>query len=116
MSKIHVLEAENYSYRIAVHFATPTGNNTIGLSWKACALANGDIGSTQLSVGTDPGDITQTEYDSIIAGNTIEIIRFIEVGLSPTNTMVEYIADIKISEFNSKMTNVLKYYGHKIEA
>lgn len=116
MSKIHVLSAYNYFYKIAIHFSTPTGNNTVGLSWKACALSSGDIGSTQLSIGTAPGEITQTEYDSIVGGDTIELIKFIKVGSSPTNTMVENIADILINEFNSNIVVKLKYFGHKIEA
>ena len=74
MSKIHILDSNNnFSYKIVIHFPTPPGVNSVGLTWKACALSNGDIGSTVLEVGTEPGNITQAEYDSIIAGDIIEV-------------------------------------------
>ena len=115
MSKIHILKSDNnQSYEMVVHFDTPTGNNTVGLSWKACGLASGDIGTTVLEVGTGPGDITQTEYDSIIAGDIIEIVRYATVGTSPTNAMIESLADIYITEWQDAMTRILKYYGHII--
>ncbi len=115
MSKCHILESDNnQSYAVVIHFATPTGNNTVGLSWKACGLESGLIGTTILEVGTDPGDITQTEYDDIIAGDIVEIVRTATVGTSPTNAMVEAIADIYISEWNNDTARLLKYYGHTI--
>ena len=40
MAKIHILESNNnFSYKIAIHTATPSGNNAVGLSWKSCALS-----------------------------------------------------------------------------
>jgi hypothetical protein len=37
MSKIHILESDNnYGYKVAIHFATPAGNNAVGKSWKDC--------------------------------------------------------------------------------
>lgn len=116
MSKIHILESNNaFSYKVAIHFPTPIGNNSVGLSWKSCALSAGNTGSTILLVGTEPGNITQTEYDSIIAGDTVEIIESISPGLNPSNAAVEHLVDIYINEWKSCMTHVLKYYGHKIE-
>ena len=116
MSKIHILESDNnHSYKVAIHFATPSGTNSASMNWKECALANGSIGSTILEVGTNPGNITQTEYNSIIAGNTIEIIKMINPGLNPSNTDVEETCDILISTYQEDMARILKYYGHKIE-
>ncbi len=117
MSKVHILESDNnYGYKVAIHFATPVGNNSVGESWKDCGLADGSIGSTVLKVGTAPGNVTQAEYDSIIAGNTIEIIRTITPGTTPTNAAVEELVDIRISEYQASMSNILKYYGHTIGA
>ena len=116
MSKVHILNSDNaVSYRVAIHFATSSGNNTIGQSWKACALANADIGSTILEVGTGPGDVTQAEYDDIIAGDIVEIVRSIKPGLNPTNVAVEALCDIEIATWEADMVRVLKYYGHTIE-
>ena len=74
------------------------------------------IGTTTLEVGTAPGNITQAEYDSIIAGDLIEIVRTITPGASPSNDAVETLADIRISEYQAGMASTLKYYGHTIEA
>jgi hypothetical protein len=115
MSKVHVLKSDNnQSYEIAIHFSTPTGNNTVGLSWKACGLESELIGTTILEVGTAPSNITQVEYDSIIAGDTVEINRNVTVGTSPTNAMIEALADIYISEWNNDTARILKYFGHTI--
>lgn len=116
MSKVHILESNNaFSYKVGIHFPTPTGNNAIGKSWKSCALSARSIGSTVLSVGTEPGNITQAEYDSIIAGDTIEIIKMINPGLDPSNADVEAVCDILIYTYQEDMARVLRYYGHKIE-
>ena len=115
MSKIHVLESNNnHSYKVAIHFDTPAGNNSAGYSWKACALAAGTIGTTILEVGTAPSDLTQVEYDDIIAGDVVEIVRTIDTGVSPTNAILEALADIKIDEWKNDTARILKYYGHKI--
>ena len=117
MSKIHIVEEMRDRYlQLIADFATPTGNNSVGYSWKACGLASGISGTTELSIGTDPGNITQTEYDNIIAGDTIEIIRLIQPGMNPTNDEVKTLVDIQITNWNADTSKVLKYYGHKIEA
>jgi len=116
MSKIHILNSDNnFSYKIVIHSPTPAGVNAVGLTWKSCALSNGDIGSTVLEVGTEPGNITQAEHDSIIAGDTIEIIATISPGLSPINAVVDALANQCIDAWTANLARVLKYYGHKIE-
>lgn len=116
MSKIHILESDgNFGYRIAIHFPTPAGNNSVGKSWKQCTLSNGQVGTTVLEVGTNPSNITQAEYDSIIAGDVIEIIETVLVGTTPTNEAVNALADILINAWQTKMSQILKYYGHVIE-
>lgn len=108
--KIHILEKNNFSYKIVIHFPVPTGKNSVGKTWKSVALASGKIGSTSLKVGTKPSNITQEEYDDIIAGDVIEIIRSIEA----EETAIEKMADIFINEYKENMSNVLRYYGHII--
>jgi len=115
MSKIHILESDNSNiYKVAIHFAISTGNNSVGYSWKACGLESGLTGTTVMEVGTEPGNVTQAEYDSIIAGDTVEIIKSINPGLSPTDAAVEELCDIEIATWNADASRILKYYGHKI--
>jgi len=116
MSKIHVLESDNaWSYKVAIHFATPAGNNSVGYSWKDCGLESGITGATSLEVGAGPGDITQAEYDSIIAGDIVEIVSYIKPGITPTDASVEALCNIEIAIWQGDVARVLKYYGHKIE-
>ena len=117
MSKIHILKSDgDFGYNVVIHFATPAGNNSVGLSWKSCGLADGVLGSTVLEVGTAPGNITQAEHDSIIAGDMVELVRTLLPGLSPTAAAVDALADIAIAESNANIAALLKYYGYKIEA
>ena len=116
MSKIHILESDgNFGYKIAIHFPTPAGNNSVGKSWKQGGLSNGQMGTTILEVSTNPSNLSQIEYDSIIAGDVIEIIETVKVGITPTNAAVNALADIRINEYQVRMSQVLKYYGHVIE-
>lgn len=116
MSKIHILESDNgWSYKVGIHFAVPPGNNSAGYSWKLCGLESGAAGVTALEVGTGPSNITQEEYDSIIAGDIIEIITSISSGRNPTNAAVESLCDIAMDEWKADASRILKYYGHKIE-
>ncbi len=115
LAKIHVLESDDGCvYRVVIHFSIPTGDNAIGRSWKDCALASGMTGVTVLEVGSAPGNITQAEYDSIIAGDTVEIVRMINPGLDPSVAAVEALADIYIAEWKKHAQRVLKYYGYEI--
>ena len=115
MAKIHVLESDDgYAYRVVIHFPVPTGNNAAGRSWKQCALAAGMTGETILEVGDAPGNISQAEYDSIIAGDTVEIVRTINPGLNPSVSAVESLVDIHIAEWKKHAQRVLKYYGYEI--
>ena len=116
MAKIHILESDNnFGYKVAIHFPTPAGSNAIGVSWKSCAIQSGSIGTTVLSIGTEPANITQAEYDSILSGDTVEIIKTVNVGVNPSNTSVEHLVDICITEWETSMAKTLKYYGHVIE-
>lgn len=115
--KIFILESDNdNSYKVAIHFTTPAGNNSVGKSYKACALGSKMIGTTVLEVGTEPGNISQAEHDSIIAGDAIEIIRSITPGLDPSNTDVVDACNICVGEYQADMARILKYYGHTIGA
>lgn len=112
MAKIHILEKTNSSYRIAIHFDTPVGDNSVGKSWKSVGLASGKTGFTCLKVGTEPSNIIQAEYDSILAGDVIEIVK--DIDTPANNVAVEALADILINEYKENMSNSLEYYGYII--
>jgi hypothetical protein len=113
VAKVHILEGSGYQYQIVVHFPVPEGNNSAGISWKSCLLASHPP-TPVLPVGIGPGTITQDEYDDIMAGDVLEIVRTISVGTTPTNAAVVELADKDIAEYLSGLASVLKYYGHTI--
>ena len=114
---IIILESDNdNSYKVAIHFTTPSGNNTVGMSWKSCAIGSKRIGTTILEVGSEPGNISHAEHDSIISGDTIEIIRSINPGLDPSNAAVVDACNVCVAEYQADMARILKYYGHVIGA
>ena len=115
MSKIHVLKSNNNkSYNVVLHFNTPTGNNAVGLSWKLVGLGSKAIGSTSLEVGINTGEITQAEYDNIISGDVVEIVRNIKVDGQVTDNDINNLADILINEYKINMQSILKYFGHTL--
>lgn len=113
--KVIILESNNNSYKVAIHFATPINDNTAGKSLKSCAIKSKLIGTTQLTTGIEPGDISIIEHDNIISGDVIEIIRTIEPGRNPTKNDIISLAKIKVDEYKSEMEQKLKYYGYMVE-
>lgn len=114
MSKIHVLESDGGgNYRIIIHVAVPAGNNSAGVSWKNCVLATRVGGSTSLPVGAGPGEITQTEKDSITSGDVIEISTVIKAesgGATPES--LERMVDQEALSYKQELMARLKYYGY----
>jgi len=109
MSKMHILASDGNRYDVIVHFAMPTGNNSASKTWKSVALASGATGTTSRTVGTNPGQITQVEYDAILAGDTAEIQ--IQVNDNATADEANAIADAAIAAWKADMQRKLKWYG-----
>lgn len=111
--KLHVLEALGQGrYRVVLHTPMPGGNNSAGVTWKAAYLAAG-LATSVLVVGSNPGQTTQVEKDSITAGDVIEIVSEIltETG-GTTPASVTYMADLIIAAALAALQVRLKYYGY----
>lgn len=111
MSKIHILNSDgNGKYNAILHVATPVGTNSIGFPWVKIASS---FGTSTLSVGTNPGQITQIEYDSISAGSTIELrtTMLVESGGAGTASIDE-MASKAISTELDNLGKRYKYYGY----
>lgn len=117
MAKIHVLKADNNGrYSVIIHVPTPSGDNSVGKSWKTAGLQGGDLGKTVMTVGAGPGQTDQTEFDAIINGDTMEISGtfLIESG---GNSNAEVIAalnkmvDARILTEQARLMRVYKYFG-----
>lgn len=117
MSKVHVFEntGEN-KYRCVIHIATATGtNNLVGATWKDIFLASGRAGSTILTVGTKLGNITQAEYDSIIAGDLLEIVAMIPLeGGAFAGPALNADVAAAVADWKTRTQNELRHYGQVI--
>ncbi len=75
MADIHVMSNVGYSrYRCVLHDSVPSGNNRAGFPWKDVLLNAGVTGTSSMTVGTGAGQITQMEYDSVVAGDLLELV------------------------------------------
>lgn len=110
-SKIHVLEGnDNGEYRVVIHEAMPVGNNSAGKAWKNCLLnAKDGVLSSILSVGTEPGNITQIEADSIIAGDVFEVVTMIKADNNASRTE---LINLAIRDKKIELQRKYKFYGH----
>lgn len=113
MSKIHILEADtNGNYNVVLHTAVPIGDNSAGKSWKQCLIESGKNGKTSLTVGTNPGNITQKEADTIATGDVIEIkTTFLVESGGKTNDSLDEMSDQLITDYKNRIKIELKYYG-----
>ncbi len=114
MSKIHVLTSDTSgNYQIIIHTNTPAGNNSAGISWKTAGLNSRLIGTTSMTVGTSPGQISSTEQSQIVAGTVFEIITNIPAesgGTTPES--LNQMSDQIISQRLTDLAKQLKYFGY----
>ena len=61
MSKIHALQNFGGNVQVVLHTPMPSGNNSVGVSWKNAALNSGIQGITSMTEGTGAGQITTAE-------------------------------------------------------
>lgn len=115
MAKIHVLHgAGGNAFMVTVHIATPAGNNSAGVLWSD-AIKNAGLNNTIMTVGTGPGQISQSEADAIAAGTVIEGV--FPWGDNPNWSNAERIADLDVratqltNELLAKYGQDLKYFG-----
>lgn len=116
--RMHILQAAgNNVYDVVVHAATPAGNNSAGITWKA-ALAGSGLNVTTLPIGNGVGQITTAEANQVSSGDLIEA-RF-QWGDDPTwdnatrtadlNVRAQQAVDQTIAEYGRR----LKFFGHTV--
>ena len=113
MAKIHVLSGDGSAYNLVVHTTMPTGNNTVGNSWKACYLADSSRVST-LVAGAGLGQILATEATDVSAGNIIELTMSIPGkpdGSSYTLAQLDAFVDFKVNQELSNLQVKYKFFG-----
>jgi hypothetical protein len=117
MSKLHVLDSDGAGqFRVAIHAPVMTATNALTtLTWKATLLASGRIGTTCLTVGSGPGQITAEEAASIVAGDVMEIVTLcpLEGGGAATASLNASVADI-VAAWKALQIAELRRYGQVV--
>lgn len=115
MSKIHVLEGSGINtFTVAVHAATPAGNNAAGTLW-ADAIKNSGRATSIMAVGNAAGQITQAEMNQVQGGTVIEGV--FQWGDDPAWTNAQRQADLDlratqlVTELLARYQQELKYFG-----
>ena len=85
MAHIHVLTGDaDGNVSVAMHFAVPNQNNSVGVNYRT-ALVNSQIGgSTRLPAGSGPGQITTAEKTQVENGEVHEQVFNFPVGSGGT--------------------------------
>lgn len=84
MAKVHVLTMDSHGhFNALVHFLTPSGTNSAGVTWKAAAIGAGVIGNEAHPMAAE------AEKPSILAGDIVELQRIITV--DPTGKTIPQI-------------------------
>lgn len=120
MSHIHVLTGSGTQWSMVMHFPIPEANNDVGVSYRT-ALVNSELGgTTQLTEGTEAGQITPAEKALIESGGVYEYLTSFKVegnGATPTavqaNFRRKYTREsaLVLADLQAK----LKYFGHTEE-
>jgi hypothetical protein len=116
MSAIHILDANgDGQFRVVIHTPVPTGNNSAGLAWKAVLLASGRSGSTVLTEGIGPGQISTAEKATIVAGDVMEIVESIPLeGGGATQASIVASATSALNAWKVRQQAELRRYGQVV--
>jgi hypothetical protein len=119
MAAIHVLSGAETggSFQVVFHFPVPDTNNSVGVNYRAALVASGKGGSTRLTEGTGPGEITTAEKAQIESGAVYEHSRTIQQSggdLSTPNLLAEvrsfYSRDK--GDLTARIAVALQYFGY----
>ena len=114
MAKIHIMEQSGSDdFRVLLHFPVPSGSNSAAKTWKSVMLACGRTGSTSMTEGTGPSQITTAEKATVVSGDTFELqtsIRAMSSG-GTSQAVIDGMADILINECKAELARTYKWYG-----
>ena len=119
MSKIHVLETDQFGSHLVIHAPVPVGNNSVGISWQAAGLASGRLGYSSLSVGPGLGQITEAERSTIANGSVVELAAICQSDSGGTSTAqrlatLNAVAVQAVSDWTAEFKAALKFYGYTV--
>jgi hypothetical protein len=110
MAKVHVLDGHDGSYRVVLHALMPSGNNAAGHPWQTCWI-NAGRNVSSMPVGPGPGQILQSELNSVEAGTVIEFTASLRAGTATTLAGLVAMANLEIAAQLAEAQKVYEHYG-----
>lgn len=114
-NKVWVLGSDgNGNYNCVIHYPTPLGNNSAGVSW-VNVLAAAGLNTSVLTASATPSgwQQTTTEHDDVVAGNTREIVRTIKIDSAAANAAsVTALVAKEISDDQALLARQYKWFGY----
>lgn len=118
MSDIHVLSGAEAggSIQVVFHFPVPDTNNSVGVNYRTALVASGKGGTTAMTEGTDPGEISTAEKALIESGAVYEHSRTIIFSGGPLSG-AQLVAQVRSfytrdkADLTARIATALKYFG-----
>ena len=112
--KIHVLTIERGRGRLVFHIPIPAAINSAGFPYRDALVASGKGGTSQLTEGTGPGQITTAELTQIQAGEVLEVPHTIRVYSTSSGGLGAYLDSewVRIQGITqAQLAEELEWYG-----
>lgn len=119
MADIHVLAGDGLRYwTLVFHFAVPDQTNNVNVSYRTALINSGIGGTSQMTEGTGPGQITTAELALIQAGELYEFsLPFLAESGATNNAELLTAIRAEYAKHEAPVLNHLKkklrYYGYE---
>lgn len=112
MAKVHVLQMTSHGqFEALVHFNVPSGDNTVGTSWKDAALAAEIIGNVA-HPQADPGEVASIEAGDIVELQVVLAVDPTELSGAELTAAVNRRAEAAKAAWVTAQQVALQYYGY----
>ena len=113
MAAIHVIDQIALGqWNVLLHFTTPSGNNSAGVSWKAAGLAVGALGGTPSPHG-NPDEAAAIEAGDIVELKTSIPLDPTKATIAQLQASLDALALQEKTSWIKEMQATLRYYGYK---
>ena len=120
MADIHVLTTRNGIASVVWHFPVADANNDVGVNYRDALVTSGMGGSTSMTEGVGPGQITAEEKALVESGAVLEVTKTLKKGMlaSGGSTPAEMESTLRVFYARDKALHTdivaqsLQYYGY----
>lgn len=119
MPNVNILTASADGATISAefHYATPVGNNAVGIAWTA-ALANSGLNKSAMTVGSGPGQLSTSDSALVASGAlralpyTFQIIGLSGMSAGAKQAAVTAVYNAAIAADQTQLETILNYFGY----